>query len=83
MKDEPMPGREVAAYWVEYVLRHGGTKHLQVASKNMPFYQRYLLDVIGFLIMASLIPLYLCYRTIRWILLKCLLRPATQKQKTN
>ena len=36
MQDEMMPGRDVAAYWIEYVIRHGGTKHLQLASKGMP-----------------------------------------------
>lgn len=48
IRDELVPGKDVAAYWIEYVLPHGGTQHLQLASKNMPFYQRHLLDV-GFL----------------------------------
>lgn len=50
MRDEIMPARDVAAYWVEHVLRHGGTKHLQSISKEMPFYQLYLLDVWIFLV---------------------------------
>ena len=45
MHDELIPPKEVAAYWVEHVLRHGGTKHLQTKVKDMPFYQLYLLDV--------------------------------------
>jgi len=49
MKDELMPAREVAAYWVEHVLRHGGTQHLQSKAREMPFYQLYFLDVWLFL----------------------------------
>ena len=37
MHDELVPGKKIAAYWVEYILRHGGTKHLETTSKNMPF----------------------------------------------
>ena len=50
MRDELMPGQELAAYWIEHVLRHNGTKHLQLASKNLPFYQRHLIDVISLLV---------------------------------
>ncbi len=46
-----MPGKDVAVYWIEHVLRHGGAKHLQLASKNMPLYQRYMLDIALFLIL--------------------------------
>ncbi|XP_059353346.1 UDP-glucosyltransferase 2-like [Daphnia carinata] len=47
MRDQLVPSREVAAYWVEHVLHQGGTKHLQ--SIDMPFYQLYLIDVWLFL----------------------------------
>jgi glucuronosyltransferase len=50
MHDELMPSRKVAAYWVEHVLRHGGPKHPQ--SKDMPFYQVYLLDFWLFLFVS-------------------------------
>lgn len=47
MQDEIMPGTHVAAYWIEYVIRHGGTKHLELAAKNIPFYKLYFLDAIA------------------------------------
>lgn len=53
MQDELVPPREVAAYWVEHILKHGN-KHLQSNAKDMPFYQLYLLDV-WLLVMAILI----------------------------
>ena len=57
MHDELVPGKKIAAYWVEYILRHGGTKHLETTSKNMPFYQIHLLDV--FLLLAATVSTFL------------------------
>ncbi len=76
-----MPGREVAAYWVEHVLRHGGTKHLQSLGKNMPFYQQNLLDVFAFLILLSLIVIFIGYRFIRWVVSLCFRQQKTPKSK--
>lgn len=67
MQDQIIPGKEVAVYWIEYVIRHGGAKHLQLSSKNMPFYQRYLIDVALFLIIVAFVLSYLCIAIIRLI----------------
>lgn len=61
MHDELMPSRKVAAYWVEHVLRHGGSKHLQ--SKGLPFYQIYLLDVWIFLFASSIIIMFATFKS--------------------
>ncbi|XP_071454147.1 UDP-glycosyltransferase UGT5-like [Hetaerina americana] len=42
-KDQPL---ERAVYWIEYVLRHDGAKHLKPAAFYLSWYQIYLLDVI-------------------------------------
>lgn len=57
MRDEPMPGRDLAIYWVEHVLRHGGAKHLQIAAKDVPLYQRHMIDVSLFLVVVASIVL--------------------------
>ena len=36
--------------WIEYVVRHGGARHLRARVFNIPWYQYYLLDVIAFLV---------------------------------
>jgi glucuronosyltransferase len=64
MQDEMIPAKEVAVYWIEHVLRHGGTKHLQSRAKDMPFYQLYLLDVWLFLNSILLIILYVLYKIV-------------------
>ena len=48
MRDEMLPAKDVAVYWIEHVLRHG-TKHLQVTSRNLNYFQNYLIDVWLFL----------------------------------
>ena len=70
MQDEIMPGREVAVYWIEHVLRHGGTKHLQNRAKHLPFYQRHLLDVLLLLSAVLAVSLFLNYKMLRWVMRK-------------
>jgi len=56
MQDELIPGADLAVYWIEYVMRHG-VQHLQLGAKEMPFYQRHLLDIVAFLIVLIIIVL--------------------------
>lgn len=57
MQDELIPGADLAVYWIEYVLRHG-VKHLQLGAKEMPLYQRHLLDIMAFLIASIILGLW-------------------------
>ncbi|XP_068688914.1 UDP-glucuronosyltransferase 2C1-like [Montipora foliosa] len=50
MQDKPRLPVETAADWIEYVLRHGGARHLRAQVFNIPWYQYYLLDVMAFLV---------------------------------
>ena len=70
VRDELMPGKDVAVYWIEHVLRHGGTKHLQLASKNMPLYQRYMLDIALFLILMLICIIFSIIATLKYLLSK-------------
>ncbi|KAF5302524.1 hypothetical protein FQR65_LT00896 [Abscondita terminalis] len=55
--DQPMTGLEKAIWWIEYVIRHNGTKHLKSPMLDLPFYQYYLLDVIGvFVVVLGIVP---------------------------
>ncbi|CAH0563742.1 unnamed protein product [Brassicogethes aeneus] len=55
LKDQPMMGVEKAVWWVEYVIRHNGAHHLRSGFVDMPFYQYYLLDVMGFILLSTLL----------------------------
>ncbi|CAH1153878.1 unnamed protein product [Phaedon cochleariae] len=50
--DRPMKPMDAAVYWVEYVIRHKGARHLRVDGLDMPWYQYFLVDVIAFLFMS-------------------------------
>ena len=45
--DQPMKPVDKAVWWTEYVIRHNGTKHLEYVAKNVPFYQKYMLDFMA------------------------------------
>jgi len=83
MKDELLPAKDIGAYWVEHVLRHKGTKHLQLARKDMPFYQRYLLDVIAFLTGIIALALIMTVLLLRWVLSRCCGRSAIPSTKVK
>jgi len=67
LRDEPMASKEKAVYWVEYVLRHGGTKHMRMSSMDLPFYQDNLLDVIALMTIIALLAICCSVLTIRWL----------------
>ncbi|CAO1423867.1 unnamed protein product [Diamesa serratosioi] len=48
--DRPMSAKDTAIYWVEYVIKHKGAKHLRYAGADLNFLQYNSIDVIAFLI---------------------------------
>ncbi|XP_072477025.1 UDP-glucuronosyltransferase 2B17-like isoform X2 [Notamacropus eugenii] len=63
--DQPMKPLDRAVFWIEFVMRHKGAKHLRPASHDLTWYQYYSLDVIGFLLA--------CVATVVFIVIKCCL----------
>ncbi|KAL9957657.1 hypothetical protein ACROYT_G034580 [Oculina patagonica] len=50
LRDHPRTPLQETCDWIEYVLRHGGARHLRAQVFNIPWYQYYLLDVVAFLV---------------------------------
>uniref|UniRef100_A0A452TWX3 glucuronosyltransferase n=1 Tax=Ursus maritimus TaxID=29073 RepID=A0A452TWX3_URSMA len=48
--DQPMKPLDRAVFWIEFVMRHKGAKHLRPASHDLTWFQYHSLDVIGFLL---------------------------------
>lgn len=67
--DQPMTSPEKAVWWTEYVIRHGGVKHLKFPGRKVPFYQRCCIDVVFILsLLAYLIAkMFVLFRHIRRI----------------
>ncbi|CAF4941921.1 unnamed protein product [Pieris macdunnoughi] len=57
MEDQPQSALDRAVWWTEYVLRHGGAKHLRSANANMSWIEYYEVEFV--LKLASLILLSL------------------------
>lgn len=44
--DHPMKSLDKAIWWIEYVIRHKGTKHLRSPTADISWIQYLLLDII-------------------------------------
>lgn len=55
LRDNLVHPMDEAIYWMEYVARHKGAKHLKSYAVNIPWYTYLLLDVIGFVLLVILI----------------------------
>ncbi|XP_065220400.1 UDP-glucosyltransferase 2-like isoform X2 [Planococcus citri] len=81
-KDRPTSALDEALYWTEYVLKHRGAPHLRTAAADMPFYQYFLLDVLGFVLLIVISFLYFTKLFFKCIIsLVCRQKP--KKNKTQ
>lgn len=78
--DQPARPLDTAVYWVEFVMRHGGAKHLRLASHDLNWFQYHSLDVIGALLVILLTSTVLCWTGIR-CLLRCCRRQGRLKKE--
>uniref|UniRef100_A0A336MHM2 CSON014873 protein n=1 Tax=Culicoides sonorensis TaxID=179676 RepID=A0A336MHM2_CULSO len=80
-RDTLAPALDTAVFWVEYALKHHGAPHLNYPGKDLNFFQRHSLDVIGFL--AAI--LWILYKIIRISISFCCNRrgKGQEKRKTK
>ncbi|XP_017783682.1 PREDICTED: UDP-glucuronosyltransferase 2B33-like [Nicrophorus vespilloides] len=64
MKDRPMQPLDEAVYWVEYLLRNNGAKHLKNTAYFIPFYKYFFLDVAAIILAFTIIPIFLICKLI-------------------
>lgn len=57
-RDRPIKPLDSAIYWIEYVIRYDGAKHMQSPAVHLNVFQKSSLDVILVLIIA----LYICVK---------------------
>ena len=81
MKDSPRTPLEKTGDWIEYVLRHGGARHLRAQVFDMPSYQYYLLDVIIFLVALVTLVVMVIRLTCRCMCLVCCRRSNDKTKK--
>ncbi|XP_069486613.1 UDP-glucuronosyltransferase 2A2-like isoform X3 [Ambystoma mexicanum] len=69
--DQPMKPLDRAVFWIEFVMRHKGAKHLRPASHNLTWYQYHCLDVIGLLLACLLAILLAVVKCVTFFCRKC------------
>ncbi|KAJ8959701.1 hypothetical protein NQ318_021893 [Aromia moschata] len=78
-RDVPMTGLEKAIWWTEYVIRHKGAKHLRNPVADLPLYQYYLLDVIGFLLIVVVVSVAIAYFITKKLVMMVVMRLRVQR----
>ncbi|XP_068961455.1 UDP-glucuronosyltransferase 2B31-like isoform X3 [Petaurus breviceps papuanus] len=73
--DQPVKPLDRAVFWIEFVMRHKGAKHLRPAAHDLTWYQYHSLDVIGFLLA--------CVATVVFIVIKSCLFCCQKLGKTG
>jgi glucuronosyltransferase len=68
--DQPISSLEKAMFWIEYVIRHKGAKHLEFKAKRVPVHQTFCLDFIAIFLVILISSVYVSWK----ILLKVLKR---------
>ena len=78
LKDRRRTPLQETCDWIEYVLRHGGARHLRPQVFNIPWYQYYLLDVMAFLaaiiVLVGMVIMLIC---------RCLCRLCCKKSENK
>lgn len=82
-RDRPLSALDTAVYWVEYVLRHNGARHLKSEAVHLNFIQKSSLDVCAFLVLAIVLLWKLLKFVFLFIWRLCRSKLQKNKIKTN
>lgn len=73
-QDRPHSAMDTALYWIEYVIRYKGAKHLRPQSVELTWYQFYLIDVALVVIGASILICYIMYLVMKYIIFAIIIK---------
>ena len=82
-RDNPMKPMDTAMYWIEYVIRHKGAKHLKSPAVNLTWYQYLLLDVFGAALTILLIILFIFKKILSMIFPRKIAKKVKSSKKSN
>ena len=71
---------DTAIYWVGYVLRHSGARHMRSAAVDLECYQYLLLDVISVLFLSVAALIVISYLMIKKLFSLCVSSKANEKK---
>ncbi|XP_049929726.1 UDP-glucuronosyltransferase 2C1-like [Epinephelus moara] len=64
-RDQPMKPLDLAVFWIEYVIRHKGARHLQAQSNKMSWFVYNSVDVIAALLALVVLVTFTCILIVR------------------
>ncbi|KAH8295862.1 hypothetical protein KR018_004803 [Drosophila ironensis] len=64
-RDNPIHPLKEATFWIEYVMRHRGARHLKSQGAFIPLYQYLLLDILGCVLLAAFLAIWLPWKMLR------------------
>lgn len=70
--DRPLPPLEMGVYWIEYVLRHKGAKHMRSPVLDLTFTQYLLLDVVALSIAITVMTIFILHKLFRYLCTRCI-----------
>ncbi|CAG9761805.1 unnamed protein product [Ceutorhynchus assimilis] len=79
-RDVEVPNLDKAVWWLEYVIRHKGARHLRNPMLEMPFWQIYMLDVIGLILLCFVAVVFVGKLIVKTIYRKLIVN---KEKKTN
>ncbi|KAF4113831.1 hypothetical protein G5714_006376 [Onychostoma macrolepis] len=79
--DRPIKPLDEAVFWIEFVMRNKGAKHLRVEAHNLIWYQYHCLDVFAFLITILTVVLYAFYKMCKFFIMRCCFRSKRKSKK--
>ncbi|XP_035247537.1 UDP-glucuronosyltransferase 2A1-like isoform X5 [Anguilla anguilla] len=79
--DQPMKPLDRAVFWIEFVMRNKGAKHLRVQSHNLSWYQYHCLDVLAALLATVVLVTLIIFKSCCFCVRKCCLRSKAKSKK--
>lgn len=70
MNDQETSSLDRAVWWTEYIIRHGGGKHLKSPAANILWSEYFLADVIVAVVSAIVVALILVSLLVKFLVAK-------------
>ncbi|KAM9484267.1 UDP-glucuronosyltransferase-like [Salvelinus alpinus] len=81
-KDRPIEPLDLAVFWSEFVMRHGGAEHLRPAAHDLNWIQYHSLDVFTLLLTIVLVVVIVTVKCCKVCFRKCCGTKRTMKKKS-
>ena len=79
-RDQPMKPLDRAMFWIEFVMRHKGAKHLRTESYKMSRIQYHSIDVVAFLLAIIVLVFIIFISAVKFVWRKVFSRSKVKKE---